>query len=285
MYDALNVGYFTVVNNLAVPSRIFKPSKVSHKTLLEQLEPLGLPKEISLSCDLNKLGMVTSKIAKRHYDALLKSYCQRLPRFAAFANEAYHAAVISGNLFFITGIKSGEILDNPFTRSLTTFKGYIASEGAAYTAYNFESSLDFIDYVKKKFKNYRPSDLLYVLGLYWLNQAENKLQGADEVDFDLLGEAFECFELANGIDMWDAGYQCKSEEISQQRQEAAKKRHSENYSLKQQVIDFYKGGDYSDMSIEMATSEIFSQNLVPVAYRTIRDWISEFRKLQSASKA
>ena len=47
-------------------------------------------------------------------------------------------------------------------------------------------------------------------------------------------------------------------------------RHAENRSMKQQAIDAYKHGNYASKD---AAAEAISGKIVPVKYRTVRDWL------------
>ncbi|HLE64360.1 MAG TPA: hypothetical protein VI750_14510 [Pyrinomonadaceae bacterium] len=68
---------------------------------------------------------------------------------------------------------------------------------------------------------------------------------------------------------------------------AAEARHKENRDFKREVIAYYTAHQREFKSMDAAAEAIVSKvKLVPVTFRTVRDWIGEHRKqLQSARKA
>ena len=98
-----------------------------------------------------------------------------MPKFVAFANYGFHASVLAGTIFFKYGVEEKLFKENEETKKLCTFEGYIGVESAAFILNNIDSTLDFTTKTEKYFKNYKSGHLCVVMGLYWLNQVEYKL--------------------------------------------------------------------------------------------------------------
>lgn len=65
---------------------------------------------------------------------------------------------------------------------------------------------------------------------------------------------------------------------------AALKRHAENHAMKQEVFLWLDENMKNFTSMDGAATAIASK-IVPVAWRTARDWVGQWKKLRSASKA
>ena len=64
----------------------------------------------------------------------------------------------------------------------------------------------------------------------------------------------------------------------------ALKRHSENHAMKADVFAWLDSNFANYKSMESAATAIFENKLVPIkSWRTARDWVSEWKKLRSAS--
>lgn len=285
MYNFFSVSYEAVVDNLNGEINVENSIKQADQMAWNFVEKLNLPDEILLKVQLSSLGKSINRLANRTFKRLNTKYGDDLPKLCALANKYFHASVIAGNIFFINGIKSKEINDNEYTRKLCTFEGYVENEGAAYTAYNFTASLSLIEHMEKLYKQFHSSDLMNVLGLYWLTQVEDKFQITKAIDLDFLGEAFDSFELANGSYMWDEGYKLAKEEKSHEMSKAAKKRHFENYQLKEQAIEFWHENIDPKISNDKA-AEILMK-IVPLSFRKLSEYVGEAKRksIPVASKA
>ena len=278
-------SYSAVTNNLIDTSvSLENLHKKSVKMAIEQVKESNLPKKIILYDTLKFLGGVISKSYQNHFAQLYKLYGEDMPKFVAFATYGFHASVIGGTIFFKYGVEEKLFEENEETKKLCTYEGYIGVDGRANISYYHETSPSFISKTEKYFKNYKPGHLCEVMGLYWLNQVEDKLNSSSQVDLDLLGEAFNCFQKAISIINWDIGNQTRSDEIKYQRRQAGIARHAETYALKEIVKDYYFTNKLYTLNIEQAASVIYKANLVPMTYRTFGKWVSEFSKLHSASK-
>ena len=64
---------------------------------------------------------------------------------------------------------------------------------------------------------------------------------------------------------------------------AAIKRHQEHYQMKADVFDWLGSNMHNYKSMD-ATAEAIAGKLVPLAFRTVRRWVKEYKDMQSAGK-
>lgn len=276
MQNFISVSYDSVVSNLVKEINLDDSLRQAEKLSLQEIEKLNLPKEIVLNIEFTYLDKVISKIANREFEDLNSKYGEKLPLLCAMANKHFHASVMAGNIFFINGIKNKIINNNEYTQKLCNFDGYVENEGAANTAYNFEGSLFVINSMEMIFDNYKPQDLMNALGLYWLTLIENKYKRTKKLDINFLAEALDTFNLAHGSFMWDEGFKCAQEEKSEQMRKAAKKRHRENYELKEQAVLFWSKNIDPNISNDKA-AEILMK-IVPLSFRKLSEYVSEAKR-------
>ena len=177
------------------------------------------------------------------------------------------------------GIEREKINDCEYTRRLSTEDGYAKNEGRALTLFDRLSSLSIQEKLNAEDQSDEVADdMLEAMGIYWLNQTNDELRDRGTINFDLLGEALDAIEIAHSNGMWNGATDCLTEEISEQRRRAAHKRHKENYEMKEQVSKYYRKHKDQFKSHDAAAEAILKANLVPVSYRTIRGWITQFNK-------
>ena len=83
------------------------------------------------------------------------------------------------------------------------------------------------------------------------------------------------------VNQYALGIKHGKSEISKK---GAEKRHEEHRSMKSEVFKWLDLNMNEFKSMDKAAEHI-SKNRVPVAFRTARAWVSEWKKLRSASKA
>lgn len=254
-----------------------------NRLVVPLVEEMALPKSIELRPDIPLMGDPLSRKSSRIYERLHEQYKESLPALAALANNYYRTAICGGALWFKLSIERKQIHDSPYTQMLSTEEGYRKNEGGAWTFYNHLSELSVEAELNSQYGfEHVADDMLEAIGLHWLNQVNHEIRNKGTVNFELLGEAVEAMEIAHGNSMWNDAMKIASEEISNQRSQAAKKRHKENYEMKEQVHKYYSENRKRFKSQEAAAEAILRANLVPVGFRTIRGWITEFNKQQSA---
>ena len=125
--------------------------------------------------------------------------------------------------------------------------------------------------------------------------ADHKAQRADIAAFGLVLIDRFVKKAEAGADGWDCildwaaieecmGYVYNDHLVSSQSREAAGARHHENRELRNQAIQHYIAHEASYKSMDAAATAIAGK-IVPVTFRTVRNWISEHRKdMRSARK-
>lgn len=118
-------------------------------------------------------------------------------------------------------------------------------------------------------------------------------KGATSNAFDFLHEAHRALSLEHGLYMWEAATDELKNQLSDASQKqartalartAASARHAENRAMKQQVFEWCDAHMAHAPSMDTAASRVAGV-FVPVAWRTVRDWMTEWKKLRSAGTA
>lgn len=71
--------------------------------------------------------------------------------------------------------------------------------------------------------------------------------------------------------------------ISQNARVAANARHVEHRAMKADVFAWLQKNETVELKMDRAADRLMAAKIVPVTWRTIREWIGEWKKLQSAS--
>lgn len=101
--------------------------------------------------------------------------------------------------------------------------------------------------------------------------------GEDLVMGGYVESAIKSLELANYLNGIMQGKSSADALRSAQAKANAFKRHAENHALKAEVIQYYSTHIDSFKSLDDAAEKI-SGKIVPVKFRTVHKWISEYRK-------
>ncbi|MBS7350188.1 MAG: hypothetical protein KIG95_08565 [Comamonas sp.] len=103
------------------------------------------------------------------------------------------------------------------------------------------------------------------------------------LSIDLVEEAQEMLKQANVL--MDENYQLGLKDgKSIAPRKGAEKRHQENRAMKADVFKWLEKNMSSYKSMDKAAEHI-AKNVVPVAFRTARAWVGEWKKLRAASTA
>lgn len=114
-------------------------------------------------------------------------------------------------------------------------------------------------------------------------QALKEWQTTTEVSTELSERSLELVKEAQAsmINQYALGIKHGKSEISKK---GAEKRHKEHRSMKSEVFKWLDNNMDDFKSMDKAAEHI-AKNRVPVAFRTARAWVGEWKKLRSASKA
>ncbi|MDN6883909.1 hypothetical protein QMO14_09905 [Variovorax sp. CAN2819] len=254
---------------------------------------MRLPTEIEPPSKFDFLGPRANRQASKVRERLVEGHGANLSFLVALAlremwfacwNAAYYMKRMAD-----AGQRSAE--------KLWTAEGYAKADGWTYTLFNELSNikpspgrLPLLDGTPYKTPQ-NQTDLLLGISMYWFlkadeaNQRKNSLEASDCLD-----EAYEALKLTNGIYMWDEGFKLGKEEVitdatdiarSNLARSAANARHAENRALKLDVFAWCDENMVKAPSMDAAASQI-AGTLVPVAWRTVRDWMTEWKRLRSA---
>lgn len=137
-------------------------------------------------------------------------------------------------------------------------------------------------------------DGLGCLTLYWFSEAASQWRNGDFAGaLEWLYEATTALEFCYGWDMWDSAVEClgPSDHVAvgkasrtAQAKHGAGVRHRENRSLKSDVFRWLDA-HFSECSSMDSAAEKIAGAVVPMKFRTVRAWVTEWKKLRSAGTA
>lgn len=130
------------------------------------------------------------------------------------------------------------------------------------------------------------------LALYWFSEASRHLSKGDISEaLDWIFEASEALELCYGGDIWDSAVElfdipdrdfALKAARSKMARGAAHVRHRENRALKEEAFKWLDNNFLGCKSMD-AAAEAMAGKVVPVAFRTARDWVGAWKKQRPAS--
>jgi hypothetical protein len=258
----------------------------SRRIALANVNSMGLQKTIFISNSLfEHLRFGPRKTATRRLKTLLDSHGEDLPYLVGIALHETHFSVWESAMY-CRMMGSSPPLDTP--------EGYANHEGWSNTLYqnlaNLEECAEQVSFRSGTPIKERVSAevLLECIGLYWLSKASELNQMGDTlVAQDWVYEGMDALELLNGLQMWDAGIDHfkvagLGELVNQSARSslariAANARHAESRSMKAEVFAWLDANMNQFQSMEAAAGAIAGK-IVPVKFRTARDWITDWKK-------
>lgn len=268
---------------------------------LESVESMRLPMALDLPPTIRGLHSRANDRYAQAYGRLNEAQ-PALSGFFAYAQWVLWVSCWEGAHWFRRSIDTGIVENTDNMRALCTPTGYARTEGWAYSAYNKMSELAFrpqFSAVTERFGfSTQPSDisLLTAMELNWLWRASDCNLPRPEF-LEAIHEASEASSLANGLHMWNQSEKLVLESIQEPAEsqaaavartvfakKAATARHAENRAMKQQVFEWCDAYMAQAPSMDTAASRVAGV-VVPVAWRTVRDWMTEWKKLRSAGTA
>lgn len=207
-----------------------------------------------------------------------------LLRFAARCFE-YSKHEAAGMLSSLYRTRPSDEQESEYWTRLITPDGYADNEGWAYTAYN--GVLASINKPQKllhgtSFHEYPlDSDLLEANGLIWFFEAARLQELGAPGALDMLFEAADALDLANGIFMWSEGQKVAQEEqAAQETTKAAttlaKRRHTENYAMIADAIRYWKEHVDPSLSASKAANELIG--IVPLSHKKLAEIVAAEKK-------
>jgi hypothetical protein len=267
----------------------------------EAVLALNLPQQINLSVDDVKCTFLNERLTQRiesMLENLTEKHGEKFPYLIALGLKESWLAAYAGAFYFSEMIRLGEMLDNARTRKMATPLGYVDSEGWAYTLDNSLANLNEktaqINFRKNTLIFERPSsiEILNCMCVYWFSRAVLATRSGNTLNAsNWFYESQDAFTTAHGLFMWDAAIEHEKEETSaldlpknirsELARNAALARHSENHQMKREVF-IWLDSNMKDMKMDQAAA-VIAGKIVPMTFRTVRDWVAEWKKQRSAS--
>lgn len=268
--------------------------KSSQEAALRAVRAMNLPSEIAISeKSFVRLGPGINRRVKRVIYRLQELHGEDLPKLIGLSVQLlwfslHQAAAYMGSL----GNSKQEL-------NLATPEGYAEYEGWAYSFYNglvdIEEIAEHVDLRGNTPFKERVSAVscLEAIALYWFAKAADQLSigNIDEV-IEWTYEACDALNLASGIGMFDAGAAnalenevatTKSTVRTEMARAAASSRHAPNYAAKEKVFRWCDENISRFNSMDDAAMDI-AETFVPQKFRAVREWMTEWKKLRSASR-
>lgn len=263
---------------------------------LESVNKMDLPKLVVVSDDsFSGLGLKTSRYACKNLEFLRETHGDKLPYLIGLSLREAWFSLLDGSGYIALMMAEGAMGDNDYMQKLATAKGYGENEGIAWTLYNH--LCDLVESQQQAtFREGTPfeerlstGDILTGAAMYWFAAAATSHRAGD-VDgaFDWLSEAQDALSLANGNHMWDEGEKLGCESAMENSvtaartalaKAAAQARHAENRATKASVFAWLDINMVNFKSMDAAAEAVTKQQ--PIAFRTARDWVGEWKKLRS----
>jgi hypothetical protein len=263
---------------------------------------MALPKVVVLSSDsFSGLGRKTCRVAAKELELMIDAYGDKLPYLIGLALRQTWFSLFDGSRYIALMMAEGAMGNNDYMQKFATAEGYGEIEGIAWSLYNHLSELAS-SLEQATFREGTPfdervplDDVLKAAALYWFEAAANAHRAGDvEATLDWLSEAHHALSLANGNFMWDEAVKTERETAIENSasavtaarttlaKAAAQARHSETRSMKADVFKWLDAEMPSFKSMDAAAQAITKQQ--PIAFRTARDWVGDWKKLRSTGK-
>jgi hypothetical protein len=284
-------------NSQPEPSPIEESRQITadaNKIAVATVVDMNLPSAIHLKGEFDSLGPHVGQKGRKVFAGLLDEQKDALPfLFGVAVREMWFAAWSAAHFMRIYSDRG-----DPSSAELWSATGYAERNGGfSYTLYNELGNISAAPERAELLagtpfsESPSQSSLLKALGLYWLDAA-NDLAARQQFPeaFDSLHEGYEALSLISEANMWDAGFKIGKEDGADDAKALARSalgrtaalaRHAENRAMKQDVFRWCDEHLSGSLSMDAAASRI-AGSVVPAAWRTVRDWIGEWKKLRAA---
>lgn len=266
----------------------------SRKEALQFVLALNLPKTVHFSEDaFSGLGLQVERRTRIVLSEMREKFGDHLPHLVGLALRELWFELFSGSRYCaIMG------LDPEGKLGLQEAETYGEYEGFAWALCGGLASLceptEKSEFRKGTPFSNRPTSraILQAAALYWLAASAKARRNAD-VDGAMkwLYEAHDALATADGWDMWEEGEKQGRECAANDAEAAARSaiartaahvRHRENRALKDEAFKWLDNNFLGCKSMD-AAAEAMAGKVVPVAFRTARDWVGAWRKQRPAS--
>jgi len=258
---------------------------------------MDLPKEYQFHED--HFGGLNGKIKNKAKDVLRKlkeGNGERTGYLLGIAKREVSFALLSSSEYIRIMKEAHHMGSNKYTERLSTPQGYGDENGVAATLYdhlaNIEESSAQAEFRKGTPFESRcsPRDLLLASSIHFFAAASECHRNAEiEVAHDWIHEAYDALEIECGIRMWDfseaealGGEKSLNKARSELARNAAMARHREHHAMKADLFSWLEKNMKNYESVDAAAED--AMRLMPVKFRTAGKWITQWKKLRSASK-
>lgn len=270
---------------------------------LKAVNKMNLPKVVTISDDsFSGLGLKTSRDACKQLKHLREAHGDNLPYLIGLSQREAWFALFCASGYIALMMAEGAIGDNDYMRKLATAEGYGEAEGIAWALHQNLNGLEesqqqatFRDGTLFE-ERLSLSDILEGAAINWFAVAATSYRAGDvEGVFDWLNEAQDALSLANGNHMWDEGAKLERESAMEKSvnavsaartalaKAAAQARHTGNHASKILVFEWCDANMDRFSSMDDAAFDI-AESFVPQKFRAVREWMTEWKKLRSASR-
>ncbi|MDF3862706.1 hypothetical protein P3W70_30405 [Achromobacter denitrificans] len=277
---------------------------------LERTLAMGLPSSIDLPSEVSRLGPATTRIYAAQLERLTSAFGDDLSKFIACANAAYWGAAWAGACWFELSITSGTVLDNDYTRSRTTPKGYLAQGvgadsmcSASYSKLTAPFAAVLRDTDAPRLRGMLDVDatlrdkLLSAMSCYFLHEADSMAaKGAELAEImEVVSEAHDLREQVNCSETWETAIEYAHESPEVQRTiRSTQARAGALARLKRDKKQQDKALVYECWQAWQAKPEsypgqaAFARDMLTkcahlVSTRTVEDWCREWGKAAASS--
>lgn len=242
---------------------------------IDGLEP------IEVVDDTPYLESTFSKIVNQIFSKLDMKYGESLGQYLALTNKIYLDSIKKESLFYQLGIEYKIFNANDSVSALATLDGYEKNKGRANILDSVLSSTALIDKIEERYSlSDIKNDMLEMMGIYWLNQADKLIERNKIYDLVLIGDGISAIHLSKNYDLWEYGHQVSTEERSLNMSKNAKKAHAETYSIKEDIRKYCIENKINLDNISAAARKIDDKKLANISLKTIGIWLTEFKKEQ-----
>ncbi|WP_208507920.1 hypothetical protein [Variovorax paradoxus] len=267
--------------------------KTAANAALKEVQRLNLPASLDYMQPFDQLGQATLKVVGNTAETLLKRHGSELSYVIAAAHRLSWFANWNGAYYMMfAGLGTLNTGPRAWTADL-----YGTLEGWANTLYEELSNTRRSperDTLLSDIPLSAPlslSSAMLAMATGWFNSAASELAaGRIQSALDWQAEAFVALKLERGDEMWTAGVTQASKDVGAEAiasaksalaRRAASARHAENRALKAVVFAWCDDNLSAFRSMDSAAGHVAGV-VVPVAWRTVRDWMTEWKKLRSA---
>jgi hypothetical protein len=257
---------------------------------LESVNKMQLPKIIAISEDsFSGLGFKTSRQACKYLKSLRDKHGDDLPFLIGLSVRQAWFALFKDSGYIALMMAEKAMGNGDYMQKLATVEGYGEIEGIARTLYDNLSQLDE-DKQQAALRDETPfklrqslMDILEGAALYWFATAAISRRAGDIDDaLDWLNEASDALLLAHGEIMFDASVDEVGDATAARTalgKTGARARHTENRAMKTDVFAWLDTNMPNFKSMDAAAQAAIKQQ--PIAFRTARDWIGQWKKVRS----